>query len=240
MKKWFRPLLLLAVMTALLTVSAAAADDMPTVDGMYNIQTAAGCTLDPMTGSGADVSVNENGFAGYPGFYAEAEKFSVTCTGLTGGEQYLLLVLSDANAPTGGETGNIVYINQTAADADGTVTFADDISGKNAAYPSKLEKGKTYYVYLVGEGKSFTAGTTQVATFDYYQSYTLGMVNDDEYINVSDAAEVIDHFLERKELTGQALLAANVNGDAYVNVEDAAGIIDYFLERITDFSELMK
>lgn len=224
MKKWLRPLLLLVLLLAALTVSAAAAE--PTSAGMYQIDAASGTTITPRDGSG--IVTKDDSITGYDGFYKDAVKFDVTCTGLTAGNQYLLLVLSDNQTPG---ADNIVYINQDVADSTGTVTFSDT----DVAYPSSLVKGNEYHVYVVGADKTFTADTGAVATFQYFQPYTPGDVNSDTYINVSDAAEVIDHFLERKELTGTALLAANVNGDAYVNVSDAAKIIDYFLERIDSF-----
>lgn len=227
MKRWIRPLLLVALLVSVLTVGAAAAD--PTTDGIYGVSKSG--VITPRDADGNLVNASDS--YDQKGFYADAVKFDVTCSGLVAGEQYLLLVLNDTSVPN---DSNIVYINQKAADSNGTVTF----DGMDAAYPSKLEKDRTYYVYVVGEGKAFKAIDGAVASFRYYQAYELGKVNDDDFINVSDAAEVIDHFLERKTLTGQALLAANVNGDAYVNVDDAAAIIDFFLERIDSFDELMK
>lgn len=225
MKKRMIAFLLLIVMLSLMTVSAVAAEATePTVAGIYGIE---GSGITPKTESDGAITPTDIG-TGYKGFYADAVKFDVSASGLTAGEQYLLLVLSDNKAP-GDE--NIVYINQAASNEDGAVSF----TGLEAAYPSSLVNGNTYYVYLVGLNKTFTAGETQIASFEYYQPYKLGDINDDTFINVADAAKVIDHFLERDTLTGNALLAANVNGDGFVNVSDAAMIIDLFLERIDSF-----
>ena len=220
MKKWFRPLLILALLVAALTVSASAAD--PDAAGMYNVQTAAGTTITPRNTVGTVTADNSN--ANYPNFYKEAVKFDVTCSGLTAGNQYLLLVLSDNKAPG---ADNIVYINQDVADADGKVTFSDT----DVAYPSSLVKGNEYHVYVVGADKTFTADTGAVATFQNIQPYTPGDVNQDTKINVNDAMAIINHIVSREVLTGVSWQAAEVTGDGSVNVNDAMEIINYIVGR---------
>ena len=134
MKKLLRTLLLAAALTALLCVSALAADSA--------VSNVTGNILTPKTAEGAEITADTNGK------YENAVKFDVNATG-TKGSQYLLLVLRDQNVPT---EQNIVYINQAAAGEDGKLVF----TGSDAAYPMTMTGG-TYYVYLVGDGKEFSA-----------------------------------------------------------------------------------
>lgn len=224
MKRWIRPLLLLALLVSVLTVSAAAAE--PSTDGIYGVNTSSGCTITPKDVEGNKISVSAN--YDQKNFYADAVKFDVTCSGLSAGEQYLLLVLSDKGVPT---DGNIVYINQTAADSSGTVTF----DGLNAAYPSKLEKDTTYYVYVVGADKAFTAGSGAVATFQYYQAYTLGDVDENGSVQVGDAVKILESVVGKTNLTKAQELAADVNKDGNVQVGDAVKVLEFVVGKITSF-----
>ena len=138
------------------------------------------------------------------------------------GKQYLLLVLSGEGAPT---EGNIAYINQAAAGADGSISFN--------AYPSALTSG-TYRVYIVGGSRAFSAGPA--ATFQVDQKYTLGDVNADDKINIKDVAEVLNHIVKNKTLTGNAFSAADVVTDGVINIKDTAKILNYIVKNITSFN----
>lgn len=222
MKRWIRPLLLLALLVSVLTVGAAAAE--PTTDGIYGVSKSGVITPRDADGN----LVNASDAYDQKGFYADAVKFDVTCSGLTAGEQYLLLVLNSQGVPT---DSNIVYINQTAADSNGTVTF----DGMDAAYPSKLEKDKTYYVYVVGEGKAFTAVSGAEATFQYYQAYTPGDVDENGSVQVGDAVKILESVVGKTTLTKAQELAADVNGDGNVQVGDAVKVLEFVVGKITSF-----
>ena len=149
-------------------------------------------------------------------FYAGAVKFSVEVSGLTNGEQYLLLAVKDnANGALTGDS--IVYIDQAAA-ADGKVSFT--------AYPSALPKG-TYTVYLTGGGRTISNGAA-VGSFTSYQSYTLGDVNGDTRITVTDALFALQISAGVGESwTDIQKMAADVNKDSNVTVTDALFILQY-------------
>lgn len=218
MKKRIVPLLLLALLLTMLPVSALAAE--PLKAGIYGITTNG--VITPRTADDTLIEADDT-MEGYTGFYADAVKFDVTCSGLAPNGQYLLLVLSDDQTPT---DGNIVYINQAAADASGTVTY----TGLDAAYPSSLTEG-TYYVYVVGENKTFSAKTGAVTSFDYYQSYTLGDVTENGVIDTLDAAAAINHYLEKSVLSDAKFLAADVTKNGIVDTLDAAAMINHYLEK---------
>lgn len=201
MKKLLRTLLLAAALTALLCVSALAADS--------SVSNVTGNILTPKTAADAPITANADGK------YENAVKFDVNATG-TKGSQYLLLVLRDQKVPT---EQNIVYINQAAAGEDGKLAF----TGSDAAYPMTMTSG-TYYVYLVGDGKSFDA-TKADASFTYDAGYTLGDVNNDGKINALDAILILRAAVDLTNLNDVQKKAADMNGDGRVNALDAIEVL---------------
>ena len=218
MKKRSRLLLAGVVLAAALSIGALAADE-PVKGGIYNIS-GTGATLAPQTESQGTITPTTDGDK--TGYYANAVRMGVEATGLEKGKQYLLLVLSGTGAPT---EGNIAYIDQAAAGADGSISFN--------AYPSALTSG-TYRVYIVGGSRAFSAGPA--ATFQVDQKYTLGDVNADDKINIKDVAEVLNHIVKNKTLTGNAFSAADVVTDGVINIKDTAKILNYIVKNITSFN----
>lgn len=162
MRKFLRILLLTAVLAEALCVSALAAE--PTEAGVYGMTTETGITVTPQKAD--DTAIDASTQGDYSGYYAGAVKFGVEATGLTAGSQYLLLMVSGDGAPG---ADNIVYIDQQAADANGTVAFT--------AYPQALGKG-SYRIFLLGGEQTLSSGGL-AASFQAYVPYTLGDVNDD-------------------------------------------------------------
>lgn len=210
MKKLLRTLLLAAALTALLCVSALAADSTVSITDQN------GATLTPKTAAGAEITA-ENGK------YENAVKFDVNATG-TQGSQYLLLVLRDQNVPT---ERNIVYINQAAAGKDGNLAF----TGSDAAYPMTMTSG-TYYVYLVGDGKEFSA-SAPAASFTYDAGYIKGDANGDGKVNIDDVTAVLNHVVENRFLTGTNFEAADVVKDDKINIDDVTKLLNFIVENIT-------
>lgn len=208
MKKLLRTLLLAAALTALLCVSALAADSA--------VSNVTGNILTPKTAADAPITANADGK------YENAAKFDVNATG-TATSQYLLLVLRDQNVPT---ERNIVYINQAAAGEDGKLAF----TGSDAAYPMTMTSG-TYYVYLVGADKPFTANVP-AASFTYEAGYTLGDVDGNGKVNINDALELLNFLAEKTVLEGNNLKAADVDKTGAVNINDALKLLNYLAEKI--------
>ena len=210
MKKLLRTFLLAAALTALLCVSALAADSA--------VSNVTGNILTPKTAADAPISANADGK------YENAVKFDVNATG-TKDSQYLLLVLRDQNVPT---EKNIVYVNQAAAGENGKLAF----TGNDAAYPMTMTSG-TYYVYLVGDGKSFDA-TKADASFTYEAGYTLGDVDGDGKWTANDALYTLQIAVNKTTLkidnvdvpvTDAMRAAANADKDKYVTANDALLIL---------------
>lgn len=224
MKKLLRSLLLAAVLTTVLCVGALAADGGPTVDGIYNVKVeAAADTLTPQDASGTAVFVTNKG-GDYNAFYEGAAKLRVDVSGLKTGEQYLLLIVKKGTS--GALTGDsIYYIAQAAAATDGKVAFT--------AYPKTMSSG-SYTVYLTGGGRTISSGA-KVGSFDYYQAYTLGDVDNNGKINAIDAMMVLQYSVDKITLSNTQMLAANVSGDTKVNGIDAMMILQYSVEKISSF-----
>lgn len=225
MKRLLRSLLLGAILSALLCVGALATDSND--PGIYNIKTNDGVTITPK-------KADNSAITDVGGYYANAVKFDVTASGLTGEEnaQCLLLVLkgdASGNAPTTPTADNIVYINQAEKGANGKASF----TGTDAAYPKELRTG-TYYVYLVSERSEFKADAP-VATFQYDQKYTLGDVNDDTYIDSRDALLTLRYSVNLVNLSEIQQLAADVNRDEYIDSRDALLILRYSVNLIDHF-----
>ena len=226
MKRLLRSLLLGAILSALLCVGALAADTND--PGIFDISIKNNSTtITPRTVDGDTITADN-------GYYANAVKFDVAASGLTGEEnaQCLLLVLkgdASGNAPTTPTAENIVYINQAEKDANGKASF----TGTDAAYPKELRTG-TYYVYLVSEGSAFKADAP-AATFQYDQKYTLGDVNDDTYIDSRDALLTLRYSVNLVNLSEIQQLAADVNRDGYIDSRDALLILRYSVNLIDHF-----
>lgn len=217
MRKFLRILLLTAVLAGALCVSALAAE--PTEAGVYGKTTETGITVTPQKAD--DTAIDASTQGDYSGYYAGAVKFGVEATGLTAGSQYLLLMVSGDGAPG---ADNIVYIDQQAADANGTVAFT--------AYPQALGKG-SYRIFLLGGDQTLNSGPA--ASFQAYVPYTLGDVNDDGTIDSADALEALLFFVESKTPTETERLAADVNKDGTIDSYDALQMLRYFVEEIHSF-----
>ena len=218
MRKFLRILLLTAVLAGALCVSALAAE--PTEAGVYGMTTETGITVTSQKADGTAIDASTQG--DYSGYYAGAVKFGVEATGLTAGSQYLLLMVSGDGAPG---ADNIVYIDQQAADANGTVAFT--------AYPQALGKG-SYRIFLLGGEQTLSSGGL-AASFQAYVPYTLGDVNDDGTIDSADALEALLFFVESKTPTETERLAADVNKDGTIDSYDALQMLRYFVEEIHSF-----
>lgn len=227
MRKLWKIFLLAGVLGALLCVGTLAAE--ADASGVYGVKTSTSYTLTPQTADKSDISVSDltiNGVA--QKFYANAERFTLTGPISDTGNQNLVFALKGDTAKLGTNTtipteNNIVYIDQKAAD-DSAVTFS--------IYPSALESGVTYGIYVVGTKTSYT----KVASFSYYAPYVLGDVNSDGKIDTSDALLVLQYAAEKVELTDTQKLSADVAAQkGKIDTSDALRILQYAAEKISSF-----
>ncbi len=129
----------------------------------------------------------------------------------------------------------IVYLDQKAQ-ADGDFVFAKVLPYLGET-TTPMADGDTYTVRISKTGgvteKGFYETTFKVG--DKSTDIKYGDVDGNDVIDARDAVAVVDHFLAKKKLTGDNLLAANVNADSTVDARDAVMIVDYFLAKIKSF-----
>ena len=211
--------LLLAVLTlTALTAAAFAADTTTETLGAFNLKGSDGfvLTVDGGTGPG--------------GFYANANKFKLTCTGLPGQYSLVLLLKEDADqsegtkgVPTPTES-NLQYIDQQ--NITDTTEFI--------LFPKQMETG-TYNVYVSTDSKDLK----KVASLEYgtEPEYTLGDIDENDVIDIRDALEALRASAKIVTLTERQIKAADVNRDSVVDVRDALLLLRYSAKLITSFDD---
>ncbi len=200
--------LLLAVLTlTALTAAAFAAETTTETLGAFNLKGSDGfvLTVDGGTGTG--------------GFYANANKFKLTCTGLPGQYSLVLLLKEDADQSEGTKgvptESNLQYIDQQNITA--TTEFI--------LFPKQMEPG-TYNVYV----STNSADLTKVASLEYGEKpkYRLGDVNNDNAINIADVTDVLSYIVQLSKFSDTQILAADVCEEkGKVDIADAVGILNY-------------
>lgn len=213
MKKMIRIVCFLGLLVTILCVSAAAADGS---SGIYDLRTETNVTVTPKTAADAEISSTSatiNG-AEVSGFYANAEKFTVTYNGASSSRFYLVVALSDGTGiPT---SSNIAYIDQTTASSS-SVTFT--------VYPNALVSGKTYTIYLSSnDGQMNTL--TKAAEFKYYAPYTLGDVDESGSISAVDALYALRISVGDGTWSDNQKLAADADRSGSISAVDALWILE--------------
>lgn len=203
--------LLLAVLTlTALTAAAFAAETTTETLGAFNLKADPGYTL------------TVDGGTATGGFYANAKKFKLTCTGLPGQYSLVLLLKEDADQSEGTKgiptESNLQYIDQQNIAA--TTEFI--------LFPKQMEPG-TYNVYV----STNNADLTQVASLEYGEKpkYRLGDVNNDGKISAYDASLVLQHTVKLIDLTD--VPAADVDKNGKITAYDASMILQYTVGLVT-------
>ena len=209
--------LLLAVLTlTALTAAAFAADTTTETLGAFNLKGSDGfvLTVDGGTGTG--------------GFYANANKFKLTCTGLPGQYSLVLLLKEDADQSEGTKgvptESNLQYIDQQ--NIKPTTEFI--------LFPKQMETG-TYNVYVSTNSKDLK----KVASLEYgtEPEYTLGDIDGDGNIDITDALIALRVSAQITTLDTKETKAADVNTDGFVDIKDALLLLRYSAKIITSFND---
>lgn len=211
--------IVLAVMLLTTAALAAGTQTTPVVYGL-NVESSYIVSFKTADGSAAGTATGIVG--GSTGtVYKDAAKLELSFTG-TPGEQYAVFLLKDSTVPT---QGSIKYIDQT-----------EGSSVKFTVYPYDLGETGSYGLYV----SSTNMGYTKVAEFSVTDSweeapYTLGDVNMDGKINVSDALLILQDIVGTVDLNEQQQQAANVDkSNASINVNDALKLLNYIVGNITE------
>jgi opacity protein-like surface antigen len=147
----------------------------------------------------------------------------------TATKQWTVLLIDKANESENITDAMILYINQGTNGAE----FWSNMGTKTT-----LTAGNTYVLRVGGEDITTSDTGTEKVYYEYEftpeSDISLGDVNFDGKINLSDVLATLDHYLEVKLLDGDALLAADVAPkgavDGKVNLSDVLAILDHYLE----------
>lgn len=211
MKKFIRVILLAGILAALLCVTALAADNQ---SGVYDLKLkddGSGYTLGAQTADKTAVSATTTDDDKQ--LYAGAERITLTGANVAG-FNLVLVMKGDETVIT---VDNLVYVDQQ------TDTVAFNI------YPSKLEGNETYHIYL---SNSNGTGKQEIATFRYYQAYTLGDVNGDTEVDIRDVVSILENIVGNVKFTQTQTLSADVNVDGDVDIRDVVTILEYIVGNI--------
>lgn len=210
------------VLVVMLLTTAALAAGTQTTPVVYGLSVQSGYSVSFKTESGAAAGTATGTVGTSTGtVYKGAAKLELSFTG-EDGEQYAVFLLKGNTVPT---KDSIKYINQTEGSS---VTFT--------VYPYDLSETGSYGLYV----SSTSAGYAKVATFgvtDNWEEapYTLGDVNMDGKINVSDALLILQDIVGTVDLNEQQQQAANVDkSNASINVNDALKLLNYIVGNITE------
>ena len=171
--------------------------------------------------AGATVEIKDVATGGSVAFHeGSTTQLTVTKSNAQEGGMYLVLVLAgkeDDGKPLVPTAKNILYINQTTATEDDTVTV-DNV------YPSAI---KDSTVYLSGTGLT---GLTKMGFIDLL--VMLGDVDGSGLINGGDATALLRYIAKLDSLDNSALLAADIDHSGAVNGGDATILLRYIAKLI--------
>ena len=211
MKKFIRVILLAGILAALLCVTALAADNQ---SGVYDLKLNVGVSDYTLGAQTADkTAVSKTTAVDGKDVYVGAERITLTGENVTG-FNLVLVMKGDETVIT---VDNLVYVDQQ------TDTVAFNI------YPSKLEGNVTYHIYL---SNSNGTGKQEIATFQYYQAYTLGDVNGDTEVDIRDVVSILENIVGNVKFTQTQTLSADVNVDGDVDIRDVVTILEYIVGNI--------
>lgn len=234
MKKIWKMLLLAATLTVVLSISAFAAEINT---GIYDVQSESGVTLTPQkTENKQAVEVEAGSLSGIDGdYYADAERVEVKLSGATEGKFYLIVAMEDDGTgetqyPT--ENNKPVYINQETASSGSVILNV---------YPSQMENGETYNVYVSSNDGAAYGSYKKVASFKYHYAeaqapYTPGDVDNNGIFTSTDALYALQMSVGLGgpwESTQK--LAADVTGEGQITSTDALYILQRSVGLITKF-----
>jgi len=148
-------------------------------------------------------------------------KYSASYTDAEAGEQYVLLVVKGSPDDYSVTEDSILYINQTAADANGTVTFADFI-------PMKVADSVALLGGYFADGSPKVLGTI-------LSQYTPGDLDEDDGVTADDALIALQLALGIVDPVNSQLQAGDVDGSGDVTADDALLILQYALGIISEF-----
>lgn len=215
MKRILKVFLCVMALTAMMTVSAFAAEASVS-------STRTDVTITPYTADGVRIELSEDGT------YADPAYYSLTCTSNligTGGQYVVLMVEADLSGDTPAYTiteDSLIYINQTESQ-EGSVSF-------DKVYPSRLADS-----VIILSGEAFTTNPVVVGTVEVTEEGLLGDVNNDERITSADAQQILRYSAHLIEFDSIQMQRADVSNDGRITSNDAQWILRYAAHLVDQF-----
>lgn len=186
MKRLLRPLLLLAALTALLSVSVFADSGVGT--GFFDIGRADGVTITPDGSGRIDVIWGDSAEGDTSTLYQDSEKLTVKLSGTEAGKHYfILLTTGDSVNPT---EENMFYMDQQTATGSTTTFIVFPMQG--LAEPGEMTSAN---LFITSNADGFV---TRKITLGYANSvpyvepeFVLGDVDANGIWNAADALRVL-------------------------------------------------
>ena len=212
MKKLLRISSLILALAMLLSFGVFAADE-PKTPGICNVAAIADVSYVALDKDGNTVANDAAGATalGAANFYPNAVQLRVTLSNQSNGA-FRFLRVQDVEGVF--QEQNLVYIDQ--------VTVSGGQALYEHVYPSELHKGVTYHAYVTGND-GFVE--TEILTFGYHQSYTLGDVDDNEAVNATDALWILQNAAGTREFNATQESAGDVDHNSAVNATDALWVL---------------
>ena len=237
MKQLLRIFGVFAVLTLCLCMGVFAEDSTA---GIYNVEKASGASvtweaykLDESGGaekiSSKNAEINGERAAN---FYPDAEYLVLHFSGLNDGDSYVVFAMKEQaddgsmKAPT---ADNLVYIYQK-----------DDVTNGNAdftVFPSELNDGETYYVFLSGTNES-TAKKLEYSFTNISEllAYIRGDANGIDGVTIDDVIAILSYLAHQQgaEIDTAAADVFQANGEVGVDIQDVIQILKYLAHAITE------
>lgn len=152
--------------------------------------------------------------------------FALTYDDATENGMYLILVLSEEGTP---KNGNILYVNQVTADADGA--YFENV------YPTEIGEEESY-IYLAGTDMEYTKlGKIIPNVEEVVPPPVTGMKGDvdlDEDVDMDDVVALMCHVLKAATIADETALAnGEVTNDDALSMDDVVKIMCYVLKAIS-------
>ena len=150
--------------------------------------------------------------------------FALTYDDATENDMYLILVLSEEGTP---KNGNILYVNQVTADADGA--YFENV------YPTEIGEEESY-IYLAGTDMEYTKLGKIIPNVEEVlpPAGMKGDVDLDEDVDMDDVVALMCHVLKAATIADETALAnGEVTNDDALSMDDVVKIMCYVLKAIS-------
>lgn len=144
-------------------------------------------------------------------------KFALTYDDATENGMYLILVLSEEDTP---KNGNILYVNQVTADADGA--YFENV------YPTEIGEEESY-IYLAGTDMKYTKLGKIIPNVEE-STVMKGDVTGDGKVNMADVTAIRRWLIDAEKYPLTVEDAGDVTADGKINMADVTSIRRWLID----------